>query len=97
MMVSDVLTNLSAYDDDLTIYAVTDPEWTACSEAIVARELDDGSIPQEAAGLQYFIEVYLAKDVLRVWSDWRAGTTPTAEQACEAVIYYAVNDAYLPV
>ena len=47
--------------------------------------------------MAYLLEVRLAKDVLRVWSEWRDGAAPSAEDRVEAVTYYARNDAYIPV
>jgi hypothetical protein len=41
--------------------------------------------------------VDVARDVLAVWSAWRAGRQPTAEEAVKAVIYYAERDTYEPV
>ena len=48
-------------------------------------------------GLAYLLEVAVAHDVLRVWSSWRDGRQPTPEQAANAIIYYAQQDAYQPV
>jgi hypothetical protein len=42
------------------------------------------------------LEVDIAKDVLKVWRQWRSGTTPTVPQICQASIHYAKNDAFLP-
>jgi hypothetical protein len=44
----------------------------------------------------YLLEVSLAREVLEVWTAWRDGRRPTISEACEAIIYYASNDAYLP-
>ena len=46
--------------------------------------------------MRYLLEVFLAKEVVEVWSKWRNGRNPTALDKCAAVIYYAENDAYLP-
>jgi hypothetical protein len=34
---------------------------------------------------------------VEVWSTWRDGATPTADEATLAIIYYAEHDAYQPV
>ena len=66
------------------------------SDAIVlAEEVIHGAAPG-APGYSYLLEVDIAKQVLDVWSSWRAGATPTRAEAVDAVIYYAVNDAYQP-
>jgi hypothetical protein len=40
--------------------------------------------------------VDLAKDAIRVWSEWRGGVTSNLEDKLAAVIHYAVNDSFLP-
>lgn len=60
-------------------------------------EPEDGSTPREALGMAYLLEVDLAKEAIRVWSQWRNGATPTSEDRVAAVVHYAIHDAYLPV
>jgi hypothetical protein len=91
---SDVIDRLDSFDDEETIYA---EEATRSAVAVVAREPDDGTLPQDAVGLAYFLEVNLAKDAIRVWAEWRGGATPTLDDKLAAVIHYAVNDSFLPV
>jgi hypothetical protein len=67
------------------------------SRAVVARDSHDGSEPLGTAGFNYFLEVYLAKEVIDVWRNWRGGREPNLAQMCEALIFYASRDAYLPV
>lgn len=64
---------------------------------MVASEPDDGSVSPAAAGLNYFLEVALAREAVDVWGRWRPGRTPTLEDKVAAVTYYAQNDAWLPV
>jgi hypothetical protein len=90
---SDVVDGLDGLDDDETIHA-DGP--VASARAVVAREPEDGTLPPEATGLRYSLEVNLAKDAVRVWSEWRGGVTPTLEDKLAAVIHYAVNDSFLP-
>jgi hypothetical protein len=66
-------------------------------DALAALEPADGSTPPEAAGMTYLLEVRLAKEAIRVWSEWRNGAAPTSEDRVAAVVYYATHDAYLPV
>jgi hypothetical protein len=72
-------------DRDATIYAAA--PWTAGARAVVAVEPEDGSLPAEAAGLEYFLEVAIALDVADM-SD--------AATRFEHIVYYAQHDAYLP-
>jgi hypothetical protein len=60
----DVVERINDFDDELTIYAA--PDWTPESAAVVAREPDAGGVPPEAAaaGMRYFLEVFLVKEVL---------------------------------
>jgi hypothetical protein len=51
----------------------------------------------KADGLRYFLEVALAQDAVAVWSEWRDGAEPTADDKLLAVSYYATHDAYLPL
>lgn len=48
------------------------------------------------SNMHYFLEVWIANEVIEVWSSWRGGRVPNIHDTCKAVIYYARNDAYLP-
>jgi hypothetical protein len=86
----EVIRRLYEFSDDLVISAERNPEWTYSSRAAVATAHDaDGDLP-------YFLEVSLAKDSLRVWSEWREGATPSEQDRFEAVRHYATFDSYLP-
>ena len=87
----DVLSTLASADPEATIYHAlpTSPH----SEAMVCVEPEGVGEP---AGLTYLLEVSLARDVLDVWTNWRNGRRPTAEEAARAVISYARHDAYEP-
>jgi hypothetical protein len=86
---ADVLQQLGSFDDDETIFVAAAPA-TAETPAFVAPE---GSEPP---GSLYLLEVYLAREVLDVWRDWRGLSEPSRQDAVDAVVYYAENDAYLP-
>jgi hypothetical protein len=75
-----------------TIYAKR--PWTPSTEAVVLRgdDLPEGTATE--FGHDYLLEVDLAIEAIEVWSAWRAGAIPTAEEATSAVIHYAENDAY---
>jgi hypothetical protein len=93
----ELLDDLETVEDALTIYAATSNGWDADSPAVVAMESEDGLAPPEAVGMAYLLEVGLAREAVRVWSEWRSGATPTTEDRVAAVVYYATHDAYLPV
>jgi hypothetical protein len=92
---ADALDVLDQYDGDSTIY-VAEP-WAAQSEARVALEDSDQAVGALQSGLRYFLEVWLAREALEVWTAWRGGQKPSPAERCEAVIYYATNDAYQPL
>jgi hypothetical protein len=98
MKLIELLDKLELLDDSFTIYADPIPEWTETSAAIACLGLEDGSLPEaiEAAGLKYLLEVNLAKEVLEVWRAWREGKEPSPTEKCQAIIYYAKHDSYLP-
>jgi hypothetical protein len=91
MKLEEIINNLDNLDNSLTICASKTPIWTPSSEADVypARQVPLG------ARLPYFLEVGVAKNVLRAWSYARGGQLPNLAQRCEAIIYFAENDAYL--
>jgi hypothetical protein len=79
-------------DDDGTIY--TDGSSSAARATIVTNAAVEGA---RAAGLRYFLEVALAKDVVAVWRQWRDPAEPTVDDKLLAISYYATHDAYLPL
>jgi len=84
----EVIGRLNQFADDQTIYAESA---APTAEAIVASE------PEQAAPLPYLLEIALAREAIEVWEAWRPGRTPSPEDKVAAVIYYARNDAWLPV
>ena len=96
MKLIDVIRQFPDVDDELTIYVADHRAATPGSEVVLATEPPSGALPPEAGGMEYFLGVRLAKDAILVWSEWRDGRPPTPEEACQAVIHYAVNDAYMP-
>jgi hypothetical protein len=84
----EVIGQLDRFADDQTIYAESA---APTAEAIVA------SGREQAAPLPYLLEVSLAREAVEVWKAWRPGQTPSLDDEVTAVIYYARNDAWLPV
>jgi hypothetical protein len=97
MTLAELLEELPNLDDELTIYTSADADWSCNSPVVAIYEPSDGTLPPEATAMQYLLEVGIAKVVLKVWSQWRGGREPSPQEKCEAVIYYAKNDAYLPL
>lgn len=93
MTLLETIRDLGSLDADHTIYAAE--PWHAGSLVIVGQESDDGKMPDEAAalGLKYFLEVSITLEVIEGWEN-NIDYTPTPEQLCETVIYYATYDAW---
>ena len=91
MTLLETIDQLERLDDGLTICAAKTPEWTAVSNALLSAS----DVPAAELPLPYFLEVSVAKKVLSAWSFVRKGRVPTLSEKCEALIYYAENDAYL--
>lgn len=85
----DVIFALPSADPEAVIYVSAEPR--PRSEAMICAEAES------PAGLDYLLEVALAREVLHVLADWRHGRQPTPEQAARAVIHYAQQDVYEPV
>ena len=91
MTLKQVIADLDKIDSSLTICAGRSPAWTSAS----AVDLVPAHQAPGALKLPYFLEVAVAKDVLRAWSFARGGRMPSLAKKCEALIYYAENDAYI--
>ena len=53
--------------------------------------------PSTFGGLRYLLEVAVAREAVDVWRAWRPGETPSLGDKLAAIIYYAENDAWLPI
>ncbi|MBB4763806.1 hypothetical protein [Actinoplanes digitatis] len=97
----EVITNLheiplgDGHSAGPTIYAKR--PWTPSTDAVVLEgdDVPDGVTTE--SGHHYLLEVDLAIEAVEVWSEWRAGTIPTPEEATFAVIHYGEHDAYQPL
>lgn len=92
MKLIDIVSQLDNFDEEMTIYA-SEP-WDLNSDALVDFEPDEGGLPLEARekNLEYFLEVYLAKEFLDGWvENQKAGVSRS--EICNRLIEYAINDA----
>jgi hypothetical protein len=87
----DVLGGLDKLDDDEATIFVKDGPVDESTESLVLAE---GEEPPP--GFKYLLEVYVAKNVIEVWSKWRDGKRPSRAERTTAVAHYASHDAYLP-
>lgn len=89
---AEVVRSLRQLDPDLTIFAAE--PWTGSSAAAVERGSVRGGPPEAAvrAGLAYFLEVHIAREVVDDWNGYMEGKA-SDEDLCDRLISYAVNDA----
>jgi hypothetical protein len=88
----DVVRDLAEVPRKATIY-VPREAGAVDGDTPVLLVLSDDDPP---AGWRYLLEVLLAREVVEVWRSWRDDRVPTLDEACEAIVYYADNDAYQP-
>ena len=91
MTIEQIIFNLENTSNSLTICVAKPPQWNRMSEA----ELHPSEQVPHGCKLPYFLEVSVAKNVLKAWSFARNGRIPSIEKKCEALIFYAENDAYI--
>lgn len=93
MNLRDIIVGIDQLPDGVVVFAVE--PWGPDAPAAAVPEPEAGD-PTGPPDMTYLLEVDVIRDVLRVWSDWRSGDRPDPNQAAEAVVHYAVHDAYLP-
>ncbi len=99
----DVIDLLDEVDDSdqfepPCIFAEGGPDATSEARAIVCPrdENDSFACPLDPT-LTEILMVSQAKECIEVWSQWRNGQRPTAQDKFAAVMFYARNDAWLPL
>ena len=96
MTLREAVQRLAELDDEVTIYVQGAPEdWTPDSDAAVGVEdveAEVESLPPEAEGRTYFLEVAVAREVLSGWAS-NLDHGPTLQETVERLIYYARYDA----
>ena len=90
MKLLDIVRNLEEIDSEQTIYARH--PWSPASDAQLAVEGSDQEKKLRAEGLIYFLEGFIAQEFIEDWST-TLKQSPSAEQSCARLIYYATNDA----
>jgi len=88
---------LEELDEEECIIFACEP-WTEDSDAMVVPipelEAAPDEIPREAAeaGMTYFLEVFIAREVVEGWTA-SFKEKPSLAATCRRVIEYAINDA----
>jgi hypothetical protein len=92
MNLQDAVRDLASLPRKATIYVARGENVVSSSTPALLVMSDE----EPPADWRYLLEVLIAREVVEVWSAWRDGRAPSVEQACEAIVYYAENDAYQP-
>ena len=99
----EVIDRLDAVDDSdryepLCIFAEGGCDAAPDARAVVCPGDEEGSfVCPKTPALSYVLMVQQAKKCIEVWSEWRGGRRPTPRDKFAAVMYYARNDAWLPL
>ena len=89
----ELVEDVDELGDDGTVYLYE--KWAVNSKGfIMTASEDDEELPMEYKQAKYFLEVDLIKDVIAVFKDWHEKHKNNIRKVCEAVIYYAIYDAY---
>lgn len=90
MKLAEVIEHLEELDEN-AILCIRQP-WTVTSECEVVAPDENLAVPKEikAAGLAYFLEVHVAKEVVGVFKD----KPVTLDEKARLLLFYAENDAY---
>lgn len=90
MKLRDLISQLEAIPEDATIYAQL--PWTPESEAVLAIEPEDPTVPPPDVEYPYFLEVFIAKEFLEGWLG-NCKLPPTLQEQSVRLIQYATMDA----
>jgi hypothetical protein len=102
MHLHEAIAKLSRWPEDAMIFAARiGGEFRPESQAVVL-ELSESehSSPvrevaaQRAPGMEYFLEVFVALEVVDGWRFNHPNQEPELEQIVESIVYYAEHDAY---
>ncbi|MDC5297563.1 hypothetical protein OHW83_06775 [Acinetobacter baumannii] len=93
MNLLNIISNIKNFSDEYTIYA--ESPWTTLSDAIVVEEPEDGAmkISDSDKVYEYFLEIFIVKDLLSDLSQISSFNKLTVEDQVNRIIEYAINDA----
>ena len=100
MTILEIASQLANFDDDATLFAPrVDEEFAPQSQAVILsksqverEESANEFTAHRHAGLDYCLEIWIAKDAVKVWSPWRGGRVPATTEAAEAICHNATFD-----
>lgn len=93
MNLLNIISNIKNFSDEYTIYA--ESPWTTLSDSIVIEEPEDGAmkISDSDKVYEYFLEIFIVKDLLSDLSQIPNFNKLTIEDQVNRIIEYAINDA----
>ncbi len=97
LKLKEVIERLDDLDDSLYIYIEPGNLSLETKAALISMEAVEENKIQPPMGMEYLLEIDIAKDVVRAWSFHRGGKVPSLDDKVTAIFYYAEHDAYLPV
>jgi hypothetical protein len=97
----ELIQRLDEFEDSvrshsLVIYAQGGADAGRKSPALVCPRGEGNSCPLDPS-LSQVLSVGEAREVIRVWSAWRGGVTPSPEERFRAVMFFSQNGAFLPL
>ncbi|HEY6871785.1 MAG TPA: hypothetical protein VI298_03545 [Geobacteraceae bacterium] len=102
MNLHEVIESIESFPEDATIFAERINGAFLPESEVELFELSDEEmtkpIKEVAAirtpGKDYFLEVFVAKEAIEGWQDYRGGNEVSASELTDVVIFYAENDAW---
>jgi hypothetical protein len=102
MDLREAISNLSALPEQATLFVERIEGRFRPESRVFVLELTDDELGKpvksvagaRAPGAEYFLEVFIAREVVDGWRENHHGRAPTVDQALESITYYAENDAY---
>jgi hypothetical protein len=90
----DLLASSEQLDDEIIAFV---PDGVDVDLLTPVLLLDFEEHEHGVEGYRYLLEGENIKESILVWSLWREGRLPSLEDKLAAVLFYARNDAFLPV
>jgi len=94
----DIIKRIGQFENDTILFVKERKEVNFKSETFVYHidKVEDLKIT-EFGDISYFLEIEDAKEAIKVWKKWTNNERFSPEELCDAVIYYAEYDAFMPI
>lgn len=102
MVLHQAIANISTLSEKATLFAERMNGAFTPESRVVLLELSDEELDlsvhdlaqKYTPGFEYFLEVFIAQEIIEDWQDNHKGQVLSLEACLESIIYYAENDAY---